>query len=234
MDRRKRQSRKEALGMSVLGIHVRKDGLVSDKWESYLYAYDQIFSLYRDDEIRLLEIGVQNGGSLETWADYFWDATEIIGIDTDPKCGELEFEDDRIKVIVGDSKEVEIEGEFDIIIDDGSHTAQDIIANFNRWWPKLANDGIYVVEDFHTQWMPGYGSHAIQFFAGFIQAVNDKCKIQHNVQRLEFRHSMVILEKGEPWLGNRLVKGKDAPVNPDVLRFQDESKEGSVLQHQQT
>ena len=81
----------------------------------------------------------------------------------------------------------------------------------------MNDGGVYVVEDFHTMWMPGYGSNAIQFFAGFIAAVNGKAKVDHSVKRMEFQTSLVLLEKGEPVLGDRLVCGNVAYVNDAVL-----------------
>lgn len=217
--------------MSLAEIHRKKIGKVSDKWSSYLDFYDDKLWYLQDSKINLLEIGVQNGGSLETWARYFWKAEKIVGIDIDPKCGDLKFEDQRIEVIVGDSKTVELEDKFDIIIDDGSHLASDIIANWTKWWPSLEDGGVYVVEDFHTMWMPGYGSNAIQFFAGFIAAVNGKSKVDHKVKRMEFQNSLVLLEKGEPVLGDRLISGEVAYVNPEVMRIKYEEA-GFVLQHQ--
>jgi hypothetical protein len=218
------------MGMSLAEIHRKKIGKVSDKWSSYLDFYDDKLWYLQDSNINLLEIGVQNGGSLETWARYFWKAEKIVGIDIDPKCADLKFDDSRIEVIVGDAKTTQIDSTFDIIIDDGSHQAADIIANWNHWWPKLNDGGVYVVEDFHTMWMPGYGSNAIQFFAGFIAAVNGKSKVDHKVKRMEFQNSLVLLEKGEPVLGDRLITGDVAYVNPEVMRIKYE--EGSVLQHQ--
>ena len=219
--------------MSLAEIHRKKTGKVSDKWSSYLDFYDDKLWYLQDSKINLLEIGVQNGGSLETWSRYFWKAEKIVGIDIDPKCADLKFDDSRIQMVIGDAKTVELEDTFDIIIDDGSHQAADIMANWNRWWPKLNDGGVYVVEDFHTMWMPGYGSNAIQFFAGFIAAVNGKSKVDHKVRRMEFQNSLVLLEKGEPILGDRLITGEVAYVNPEVLKIKYE-KAGFVLQHQQT
>jgi len=216
--------------MSLATIHRQKTGKISDKWSSYLDFYDDRFFYLQDSKINILEIGVQNGGSLETWAQYFWKAEKIYGIDVDPKCADLQFEDERIQVIVGDSKTTQIDTTFDIIIDDGSHQSDDIIENWNVWWPKLNNGGLYVVEDFHTMWMPGYGNNAIRFFSGFIAAVNAQTKTNHQVKRLEFTNSVVMLEKGEPVLGDRLISGAVAYVNPEVLRIKYEEA-GFVLQH---
>src|SRR6266699_1938080 len=78
-------------------------GKVSDKWSSYLEAYDDIFSPYRAQQVRLLEIGVQNGGSLEIWSKYFPKAALILGCDINEACRTLRFDDSRIQLVIGDA-----------------------------------------------------------------------------------------------------------------------------------
>ena len=145
-------------------LHREKHGKISDKWASYLPYYDGRFGDLRDSPIALLEIGVQNGGSLETWAAYFANATKIIGCDIEPKCGLLEFEDPRIKVVVGDANEAvtlntirELAGSFDIIIDDGSHRSHDIINCFLGYFCLLKPGGLYIVEDTHALYWHAFG-----------------------------------------------------------------------------
>ena len=43
----------------------------SRKWEKYLDVYNEIFSKYKKKDIKFLEIGIQNGGSLEIWKIFF-------------------------------------------------------------------------------------------------------------------------------------------------------------------
>ena len=45
--------------------YLSHDGKGSDKWSSYLDAYEDLLSDSRDSIESILEIGVQNGGSLE-------------------------------------------------------------------------------------------------------------------------------------------------------------------------
>jgi tRNA G46 methylase TrmB len=77
------------------------EGKLVDKWEQYLEVYRIELSRFVEKEhpVRLLEIGVQNGGSLELWAKYLPPQSKIIGIDIDPKVGQLSF-DDNISVFV--------------------------------------------------------------------------------------------------------------------------------------
>ena len=88
---------------SIDALHRSKTGKVSDKWASYLTYYDALFAPLREAPISMLEIGIQNGGSLETWASYFTQARQFIGCDIDPRCEALRYEDPRVSVVVGDA-----------------------------------------------------------------------------------------------------------------------------------
>jgi SAM-dependent methyltransferase len=138
--------------------------LGSDKWTSYFETYDRHFTRYRNDAITLLEIGVQNGGSLEIWSKYFPKAARILGCDIEEKCRALTFEDPRIEAFIGDANSPPIyerltkdTPNFDIIIDDGSHHVDDVVRSFALYFPTLKPGGVYVIEDLHTSYWPQYG-----------------------------------------------------------------------------
>lgn len=160
-------------------------GKVSDKWSLYLDEYDRVFQPYRDQPVRLLEIGIQNGGSLEIWSQYFPRAEALVGCDINEKCKALEYGDDRISVIVenanNDSAEQAILAEsptFDIIIDDGSHTSGDIVHSFSRYFPHLNEGGVFVAEDLHCSYWQEFGGglfdpySSISFFKHLADLVN--------------------------------------------------------------
>ena len=170
---------------SIKEIHIQKTGKVSDKWSSYLDYYDTVFFSRKNESINLLEIGVQNGGSLETWAEYFKNAKNIIGCDIDEKCKSLLFDDERIKLVVSDIKTEYAYKEinkycdnFDIIIDDGSHFSKDILITFVNFFPILNPGGIYIVEDTHTLYWQSWGGertnkyNAYIFFKKIIDMIN--------------------------------------------------------------
>ena len=144
-------------------LYLNHHGMITDKWTFYIKAYEDIFQHYRSLPVRLLEIGVQNGGSLAIWAQYFGAATDIVGCDINPACGGLRYDDPRIHVIVGDANadatEALIEAVspiFDLIIDDGSHRSGDIVRSFARYFPRLAHDGLFVAEDLHCAYWAEY------------------------------------------------------------------------------
>src|SRR5437764_1227510 len=88
---------------TLKSLYLAHTGKVSDKWDAYFGIYDRVFAPYRDQPVALLEIGVQNGGSLELWARYFEAATVIIGCDIDQRCAALQFEDQRIDVVAANA-----------------------------------------------------------------------------------------------------------------------------------
>ena len=144
----------------ICGQH---DGLVSDKWESYLSIYDHIGAEIQDLPVRLLEIGVQNGGSLELWKEYFIFGQLFVGCDINPECADINFNDKRIRIVVGDVTSDKVQNEilnisssFDMIIDDGSHKSSDIVKTFTRYFPYLNDKGIYIVEDLHCSYWKNF------------------------------------------------------------------------------
>lgn len=163
-------------------------GKGTDKWLSYLAAYDRILAAYRDKPIRLLEIGVQNGGSLEIWSEYFLHAETIVGCDIVSACGSLTYDDPCISVIVGDitasTTETAIADKaavFDLIIDDGSHRSSDIIKTFLRYFPRLEVGGSYIVEDLHCSYWEQFEGGLFDPFSAvsFFKRVGDVLNHQH-------------------------------------------------------
>lgn len=166
-------------------LYEQHQGKVSDKWTLYLKEYDKLLSPYRDKPVSLLEIGIQNGGSLEIWSQYFPKAVRLVGCDINPNCAQLEYEDPRVAIVVGDANSDESEKAilshartFDIIIDDGSHTSGDIVRSFARYFPYLKPGGILLAEDLHCSYWQGYQGglydpfSSITFFKRLADIVN--------------------------------------------------------------
>ena len=130
------------------------------KLENYFSAFDFHFERIQGEPLNLLEIGIQNGGSLFTWQQYFPQA-KITGIDIDPAC--RQFEEDNIRVFIGDQADAKFlesvnkaTGPYDIIIDDGGHTMNQQTTSFKTLFPLLKDGGVYVIEDLHTSYWPAF------------------------------------------------------------------------------
>jgi glycosyltransferase involved in cell wall biosynthesis len=170
---------------TLLDLYKTHTGKVSDKWALYLREYDRLFAPYREQAISMLEIGIQNGGSLEIWSQYFPNAQKFVGCDINPDCAKLSYDDPRITVIVGDATTSDTQGQvlaqsasFDLIIEDGSHTSSDIVKAFAGYFPALKTGGLFVAEDLHcSYWQDFEGGifhpySSITFFKHLADMVN--------------------------------------------------------------
>ena len=125
-------------------------------------AYEHFFSPLRAEPIRILEIGIDRGGSLLMWRDYFPNA-QIFGIDIEDRS---DMDSDRIHTFVADQSSREQLGEFlakfpgpyDIILDDGGHSMEQQQVSLGTLFRQVRPGGYYVVEDVHTS-LPAYYPH---------------------------------------------------------------------------
>jgi hypothetical protein len=131
--------------VNLWGLFLSHQGRLMDKWAHYFPIYERHFARYIGESVRVLEIGVGHGGSLQLWKAYFGARAEIVGLDIDGRC--KEYEEDRITIHIGDQANPPTMGRFDIVIDDGSHRTEDQSASFTRLWPLT--DGVYLIEDCH-------------------------------------------------------------------------------------
>lgn len=137
-------------------------GRLVQKWLHYFEVYERHFEPYRNKPIRLLEFGVDHGGSLQMWRHYFGPQAQIIGVDIDPACAALA--EPGIEIVIGDQEDPELHrqlrekyGDFDIVIDDGGHTMPQMTLTFQEMYPAVKAGGVYVAEDLHCAYWPQYG-----------------------------------------------------------------------------
>jgi cephalosporin hydroxylase len=166
-------------------VYKNHTGKVSHKWTHYFYVYDRLFTEFLDKgaPVTLLEIGVQNGGSLEIWKKYFPPDSQIHGLDINEKCSELKF-GENIYFHLGSAADLEFinanfqDKTFDIIIDDGSHICNDVINAFRYLFPKLKDGGLYVVEDMQNSYWNECGGglrakhSSVEYFKTIIDELN--------------------------------------------------------------
>lgn len=140
-------------------------GRVVSKWTHYLRFYEKVLGPYVGQPVRLLEIGVQYGGSLGMWRAYLGEKAVLYGIDIDPLCAERVDPPNQVRIGSQDDPTflhsvVKEMGGVDIVLDDGSHVATHQRTSFRTLWPRLSPGGVYVIEDLHTSywkdWEGGY------------------------------------------------------------------------------
>ena len=131
-----------------LGIHHHTDKAV---YHLFTVIYDTWFSKLRDEQIRLLEIGVLLGGSLRMWEEYFPNA-ELHGADIDDRS---EYATSRIRIHQTDQTKSDqlqlLPRDCHIIVDDGGHTMlQQQLTLTTLFESHLLPGGTYILEDLHT------------------------------------------------------------------------------------
>lgn len=120
---------------------------------AYMHAYWTLLGGRRNDALRILEIGVEQGRSLRLWERCFPRA-EIWAVDIDPDC--TRYGSSRSRVLTGDQSDPAFlagvvraaGGSLDVVVDDGSHVPVDQFASLGCLWGALNPGGWYAVEDF--------------------------------------------------------------------------------------
>lgn len=191
------------------------------KWRHYFEIYERHFGPFRaaataDKPVRLLEIGIGRGGSLEMWRRYFGANALIAGLDIQPL--DAPPESDGFLIEIADQQDetalrriVERLGGVDIVIDDGSHFASHQRRSFEILYPLVAAEGLYVCEDLHAAYWDDYEGGLkrpgtfIEFTKGLIDALHgwylpegsivDAHGIKETCFGLHVYDSMVVIEK---------------------------------------
>lgn len=119
--------------------------------KTYLDVYYPYFKDLKNNKINFLEIGVKDGCSHRLWKHFFTNSS-VYGLDIDPRC--KQYEQDRIKIFTGSQSDssvindmIKYSGNFDIILDDGSHLNELTIKSFELLFPHLNSGGLYIIED---------------------------------------------------------------------------------------
>ena len=142
--------------------HFAPRQLTSDKWGQYFDVYEERFGRHRQKPSPVyIEIGSQGGGSLETARLYFGGNAKIYGVDIDPACDTLNKVPFIDRVFIGDQSDpgflesvIKQVGTPDIILDDGSHHAYDVVVSFLTLFPHLVHGGTYLIEDTFCDFWP--------------------------------------------------------------------------------
>lgn len=192
----------------------------SDKWEPYFEIYERHLTPFRGKEINFVEVGVQKGGSLEMWSDFFGSQAKIIGVDVDEECKNLKYDQTNIEIIIGNQENANFWKSFlnnnskiDIFVDDGGHTMQQQIITFESIFPNMPIGSVYICEDCHTSYMPHFGGGLnnsntfIEYAKGYVDVLHydykdkfsttleNKFSIGKNLTGLYFYDSVVVFEK---------------------------------------
>ena len=166
------------------------------KNQTYLDIYHEYFKLFRKESFNFLEIGVRDGASMRMWSEYFPNAN-IIGVDINSNCKEIEKERDNISVEIGSQEDeaflndlIKKYGNFKVVLDDGSHINSMIMKSFkvlNKYTEQL-----YIIEDLANSYL-NLNEHNVLSWPGMGQ--NENLQADNSVTRPDFDKMMLDLIK---------------------------------------
>jgi hypothetical protein len=188
------------------------------KWLHYFPIYEEYFSKYVNQSVKLLEIGVLDGGSLAMWRNYFGPHAEIVGIDINQDA--KRHEGLGVSIEIGNQSDYSFleaverkYGQFDIIIDDGSHIQSDVISTLSFFLDKMPRNSVYLIEDTHMSNVPGFTKEKNDIFS-FLSPINRELsdgyvgnEIQSHgskIYSINYFDSVIVLQFKSPFLRKAL------------------------------
>jgi len=186
----------------------------SSKHTSYFDVYSRYFDLLKSrDEVRILEIGVSTGGSLEATAKYFEEHQnfEVVGLELNSEVNSFEWDSNNISILIGDSEDEQTfetllrrYGKFDLIIDDGGHTNLQQITSLLAAESLLKPHGFLIVEDVQCSYLAEFDNPSKFSFISVTKNIIDGMharsslvngsEIKLNINSISIHTGMVIFE----------------------------------------
>jgi hypothetical protein len=135
---------------------------------SYDLSYGPFLAPYIDKRVSLLEIGTQNGESLELWRRLFANTSMIAGVSylarNAPSISyDAMYHGSQANVTFLREIEADLQGRrFNIIIDDGSHVPSHQLSTLAFVFDRLLIEGgMYIIEDLETSYWDKKGGATI-------------------------------------------------------------------------
>jgi hypothetical protein len=191
---------KENNDLYNIGIKYRTDKMTVHGYHRF---YDFVLKEYKNKNINMLEIGINNGRSLRMWSDYFGKNSKIYGMDL-LYSTEKSFHK-NIYELIGDQQKVsdlknitKKTGKCDFIIDDGSHVPEHQLLSFNYLFKNsLKEGGVYIIEDIETSYwsdaeLYGYNinsgikseNNIVNIFKQVVDIVNSNIINRDNINKI--------------------------------------------------
>jgi uncharacterized membrane protein len=139
---------------SIANKHKTDKGTIHYEAHSYTDVYERFISSH--DTLNLLEIGVWHGDSIRMWNEYNPNIN-LYAIDIDNGVRNHLTKNENVFLYIGDQKDQSLldslfysAKHLDAVVDDGSHSYNDIVGTFELIFPKLKPGGVYFIEDLHA------------------------------------------------------------------------------------
>lgn len=170
------------------------------KWANAIDAYDRHFGGWAYQQVKLAEVGVQSGGSIEMWQGGLGQQIHVYGFDINTNC--RSFANTAaiggVTITIGDQANPQMWKSFfqttpalDVLIDDGGHEFHQMLTTLYEVYPHINSGGFLVIEDIHgPKYMAGFFAPAAQYIGQ--QAIHGL------VDSVHVYPFLLIVQKGGP------------------------------------
>ena len=168
--------------LTEIGLRHRTDKAYE---HGFTDAYYEYFKEYTNPKI--LEIGVYNGASMETYSEFFNHECDITGIDNGEQLNYTPLRS-NIKIVIADQDRPQelsnaVADSYDIIVDDGSHFIEHQINCYEALKQKVNKGGIYIIEDLHCCYHPFYNPNNVKNTIEYLQDL--KANLPEYIESIE-------------------------------------------------
>jgi len=189
------------------------------KYRGYAALYDMVVATL-PPRPTVLEIGIANGGSLQTWRSLLGADARIIGVDLNPGAAVLEQE--GFEVLVLDTGleaswhalRARLGRSVHLLVDDGGHTNRQQISALIHGVDLVVDGGWIVIEDLHASFMDEFGNPSGYSTARFIGSLIDDLHRRHPRSDVKPRHPNLAsavdhVVAGTSWVGLRIDRRRE-------------------------
>ncbi len=209
----------------------------SIKWNNYFDIYENLFQKFLKKKIKIVEVGVGDGGSLFMWKNFFGKKAKVIGIELNPEAKKLEKK--GFKIFIGDQSNPDFwknfykkVGNIDILVDDGGHTNLQQVTTLIESINHINPGGMIVTEDTHTSFMKNKGFKNpskysfINFTSSLIEIIHRRNPllnkelnfISKKINSIEYYDSITVINISK----KNLVKSENLENNKKLRNYFDD------------
>jgi hypothetical protein len=196
---------------------------VTAKYRAYGRLYDLVAATMPPDPT-VLEVGIANGGSLQTWRNLFGPGARIVGVDLNPQARVLE--DEGFEIFLLDTGLPESWKQLDehmhrqvhLLVDDGGHTNRQQISAILHGIDLVIDGGWLVIEDLHASFMGEFGNPSPYSTVRFLNELSADLHRRHPRSDADPRHpnlaaSVQSVVLGTSWAGLRVDRRLDGSTD---------------------
>jgi len=143
------------------------------KWNNALVAYDRHMSRFKQQPVKLGEVGVWSGGSLLMWHAVLGAQCHVYGMDIAKNA--FQFQDKNTTISMVDQGDPAAWASFfqkvtptlDVLVDDGAHASVTMLTTSTSAWPHLSPGGVLAIEDINGAYhLDGFLLPVAKFYGG--------------------------------------------------------------------